>query len=74
MSLAFELVRVQALAHAPVLALVPALVLVLALVLALVPVTIATERNNTIDGLLVFVLLLLLPSCSSLPPSFSPVP
>ncbi len=29
-----------------------------ALVLALVPVTIATERNNTIDGLLVFVLLL----------------
>jgi len=32
--------------------------LVAALVLALVPVTIATERNNTIDGLLVFVLLL----------------
>lgn len=29
-----------------------------ALVLALMPVTIATERNNTIDGLLVFVLLL----------------
>ena len=32
--------------------------LVSALVLAFVPVTIATERNNTIDGLLVFVLLL----------------
>ncbi len=32
--------------------------LISALVLALVPVTIATERNNTIDGLLVFVLLL----------------
>jgi len=32
--------------------------LMAALVLALVPVTIATERNNTIDGLLVFVLLL----------------
>lgn len=32
--------------------------LIAALVLALVPVTIATERNNTIDGLLVFVLLL----------------
>ncbi|MBU0511681.1 MAG: glycosyltransferase family 39 protein, partial [Chloroflexi bacterium] len=29
-----------------------------ALVLAVAPVTIATERNNTIDGLLVFVLLL----------------
>jgi 4-amino-4-deoxy-L-arabinose transferase-like glycosyltransferase len=29
-----------------------------ALVLALTPITIATERNNTIDGLLVFVLLL----------------
>jgi 4-amino-4-deoxy-L-arabinose transferase-like glycosyltransferase len=29
-----------------------------ALVLALAPVTVATERNNTIDGLLVFVLLL----------------
>jgi len=29
-----------------------------ALVLAVTPVTIATERNNTIDGLLVFVLLL----------------
>jgi 4-amino-4-deoxy-L-arabinose transferase-like glycosyltransferase len=29
-----------------------------ALVLAVMPVTIATERNNTIDGLLVFVLLL----------------
>ena len=32
--------------------------LVAALTLAVVPVTIATERNNTIDGLLVFVLLL----------------
>lgn len=32
--------------------------LIAALVLALVPITIATERNNTIDGLLVFVLLL----------------
>ena len=29
-----------------------------ALVLALTPITIATERNNTIDGLLVFILLL----------------
>ncbi|NOY99341.1 MAG: hypothetical protein GXP40_09115 [Chloroflexi bacterium] len=29
-----------------------------ALVLAVVPVTVSTERNNTIDGLLVFVLLL----------------
>ena len=29
-----------------------------ALVLAITPITIATERNNTIDGLLVFVLLL----------------
>lgn len=32
--------------------------LVAALVLAVFPITIATERNNTIDGLLVFVLLL----------------
>jgi 4-amino-4-deoxy-L-arabinose transferase-like glycosyltransferase len=32
--------------------------LVSAAVLAVVPVTVATERNNTIDGLLVFVLLL----------------
>ncbi len=32
--------------------------LVAALTLAVVPVTISTERNNTIDGLLVFVLLL----------------
>lgn len=32
--------------------------LVAALVLAVTPITIATERNNTIDGLLVFVLLL----------------
>jgi 4-amino-4-deoxy-L-arabinose transferase-like glycosyltransferase len=32
--------------------------LVAALVLAVMPITIATERNNTIDGLLVFVLLL----------------
>ena len=32
--------------------------LVAALTLAVAPVTIATERNNTIDGLLVFVLLL----------------
>ncbi len=32
--------------------------LIAALVLAIVPVTVSTERNNTIDGLLVFVLLL----------------
>lgn len=32
--------------------------LVAALTLAVIPVTISTERNNTIDGLLVFVLLL----------------
>jgi 4-amino-4-deoxy-L-arabinose transferase-like glycosyltransferase len=32
--------------------------LVAALVLAVTPVTVSTERNNTIDGLLVFVLLL----------------
>ena len=32
--------------------------LVAALTLAVVPVTVSTERNNTIDGLLVFVLLL----------------
>jgi len=32
--------------------------LIAALVLAIMPVTVATERNNTIDGLLVFVLLL----------------
>jgi 4-amino-4-deoxy-L-arabinose transferase-like glycosyltransferase len=32
--------------------------LIAALALAVIPVTIATERNNTIDGLLVFVLLL----------------
>jgi 4-amino-4-deoxy-L-arabinose transferase-like glycosyltransferase len=32
--------------------------LVAALALAITPVTVATERNNTIDGLLVFVLLL----------------
>ncbi|RME06794.1 MAG: dolichyl-phosphate-mannose--protein mannosyltransferase, partial [Anaerolineae bacterium] len=32
--------------------------LVAALALAVMPVTVATERNNTIDGLLVFVLLL----------------
>ncbi|MBT3390144.1 MAG: hypothetical protein HN413_07005 [Chloroflexi bacterium] len=32
--------------------------LIAALVLAVTPITIATERNNTIDGLLVFVLLL----------------
>ncbi len=34
--------------------------LVAALTLAVVPVTVSTERNNTIDGLLVFVLLLAL--------------
>jgi len=32
--------------------------LLAALVLAAMPVAVATERNNTIDGLLVFVLLL----------------
>ena len=32
--------------------------LIAALVLAITPVTVSTERNNTIDGLLVFVLLL----------------
>ncbi len=32
--------------------------LIAALTLAVVPITIATERNNTIDGMLVFVLLL----------------
>ncbi|MGD8458173.1 MAG: glycosyltransferase family 39 protein [Anaerolineales bacterium] len=32
--------------------------LIAALVLSVIPVTVATERNNTIDGLLVFVLLL----------------
>jgi 4-amino-4-deoxy-L-arabinose transferase-like glycosyltransferase len=32
--------------------------LIAALVLAVVPVTVSTERNNTIDGMLVFVLLL----------------
>ena len=32
--------------------------LIAAVVLAVVPVTVATERNNTMDGLLVFVLLL----------------
>jgi 4-amino-4-deoxy-L-arabinose transferase-like glycosyltransferase len=32
--------------------------LIAALALAVVPVTVATERNNTIDGLLVFILLL----------------
>jgi len=32
--------------------------LISALVLAITPVTVSTERNNTIDGLLLFVLLL----------------